>query len=132
MSRVRLDCYKRDNRTKWERENNIFDLRTQAKNTLNFETKKFLNPHIFRKPEATFTNPGYFDISERLPEGKSVKPLPAHLKFPQHTSFQRYKTSPVHWSVSLSTTPTFEIKDNKLTDAVEALLSLSEELIIVD
>ena len=85
MSRVRLDCYKRDNRTKWERENNIFDLRTQAKNTLNFETKKFLNPHISRKPEATFTNPKYFDISERLPEGKSVKPLPAHLKFPQHT-----------------------------------------------
>ena len=126
MSRVRLDCYKRDNRTKWERENNIIDLRTQVKNTSNFETKKFLNPHISSKPEATFTNPKDFDISKRIPKGKSVRPLPAH------TSFQRYKTSPIHWSVRLSTTPTSEIKNNNLNDAVEALLSLSEELIIVD
>ena len=132
MSRVRLDCYKRDNRTKWERENNIIDLRTQVKNTLNFETKKFLNPHISSKPEATFTNPKDFDISKRISQGKSVRPLPAHLKFPQHTSFQRYKTSPIHWSVRLSTTPTSKIKDNNLNDAVDALLSLSEELIIVD
>ena len=132
MSRVRLDCYKRDNRTKWERENNIIDLRTHAKTTSNFKTKRFLNPHILRKPEAIFTNPDYFDISKRLPERKSVKPLPAHLKFPQHTSFQRYKTTPIHWSVCLSTTPTSGIKDNNLDDAVEALLSLSEELIIVD
>ena len=119
MSRVRLDCYNRDRRTKWERENSIIDLRTQVQNSSNFETKTFLNPHISKKPKAIFSNPKDFSVSERIPPRKSVRPLPAHLKFPQYSSFQWYKTSPTHWSVNLN-------------DAVNALLALSDKLIIVD
>ena len=132
MSRVRLDCYNRDRRTKWERENNIIDLRTQVQNSSNFEMKTFLNPHILKKSEAIFTNPKDFSVSERIPQRKSVRPLPTHLKFPQYSSFQRYKTLPTHWSIHLSVTPTFENPDNDLNGAVNALLALSDKLIIVD
>ena len=129
MSWVRLDCYNRDRRTKWERENSIIDLRTQVQNSSNFETKTFLNPHISKKPKAIFSNPKDFSVSERIPQQKSVRPLPAHLKFPQYSSFQRYKTPPTHWSIHLSVTPTFENQDNDLSDAVNALLALSDKLI---